>query len=396
MTEHSTSEGHSPGPRESTDKLDGIVSSIVPDEMLRPEEANNGSGSGASSSPLPEDPPRTKVFAVAEALGWWVGALLVHLVAGAGMAVILILINLMSGKANPADIMNPASMMSVTAGEMMLFVIASILAVSVRYWGRTFSELNFRRPDRRHLWMVIGGTLPLSLCVTACSVPVQIGWNYLGDIIPTLKLFDNMNTMEVVKDMATTSSLWSMIFVIALLPAIGEELIFRGAVGRILIANLGLTGGVLLTSFLFGWLHIHPVHALSVMPLGLAIHLVYLWSRSIWLPMLLHFLNNTWASVSAQGSGIDPTRHGDSVQIIDGLLMGVSVVAVIALGIAFRHSRVRLFDAENREWDDSRFPLRVVPGMHRQSLPIQSTYWRTAVISMVLCHLIVLFELWQS
>lgn len=396
LTELSNSEGNLPGPRESTDIPASIIAEIGPAEMIPSLDANSESGIGTSDNGVPMDAPRNKTVAVAEAFGWWFGALLVHFVAGAGMAVALIVFNLISKKPKPADVMNPESMMSITAGEMILFAIAAMLAVSVRYWGRTFSELNFSRPDSRHVWMVIGGTLPLSMCVSACSVPIQMGWTYLGEIIPTLKFFDNMNTMELVKDIAATSSLTSMIFVIAVLPAIGEELIFRGAVGRVLIANLGLTGGVLLTSFLFGWLHIHPVHALAVIPLGLAIHLVYLWSRSFWLPMLLHFLNNSWVLVTAQGPAIDPVRQGASMQWTDGLLMGVSVIAVIALGLSFWQSRVRFFDSEDCEWEEPRFPVRARPGLHRKSSPMNSTYWTTSVISIVLCHLIVLFELLQS
>lgn len=393
MTELSTSDSNSPRPIESTDSPAGNVAGIGPGEIFNWGDEEGERKGRSSEDDVPINAPRNRFLAVAEALGWWFGALLVHLIAGASMAIILIVFNLISGKARPTDIMNPDSMMYITAGEMILFVLAAMMAVSVRYWGRTFSELNFSRPNSRHLWMVIGGTLPLTICVSTFSIPIQIGWNYLCEAIPVLKIFDSMNTMEVINDMAKTTSLLSMIFVIAILPAIGEELIFRGAVGRVLIANLGLWGGVLLTSFLFGWLHIHPVHALAVMPLGLAMHLVYLWSRSFWLPMLLHFINNTWAAISAQGPAIDPMRQGVPMRSIDGLLIAVSVFAVVATVIAFWQSRVRLFDSENREIDESRFPVRVSPGLHRQSFPMEPKYWRSAVFGMALCHLIVVVEL---
>ena len=397
MTEDSMPESLPTGilPDGATNLEDVLVAGNA--EVPTISESNPKSGVAPAPVAVSDEAAPSWFRGIAEAVGWWFGTLLVHVLAGAFMAIGLIVFNILNGKAKPADIMNSESMLLITAGEMILFVLASILAVSVRYWGRTFRELNFSRPQSRHLWMVIGGTLPLTICVSACSVPVQLGWDALISAIPALKSFDGLNTMEVVKNMAESTSLPVMIFVIALMPAIGEELIFRGAIGRVLISNLGLVGGVLLTSFLFGWLHIHPVHAISVMPLGLAMHVVYLWSRSFWLPMLLHFLNNCWASIAAQSGTVDPVREGVQIGWMDGVNLGVSAVGVIALGIVFWQSRVRLLDADGRDCGNARYPVRVCTdeGIRTESSPVPSLYWRLSVVCMVLCHLIVAIDLFR-
>ena len=341
------------------------------------------------------DAPPSWFWGVFEAMAWWWGTLLVHVVAGATLAIGFIVYNVIQKKPNPVDIQDSPTMLYITAGEMIVFVLATILAVSLRFWGRTFQELNFSRPDSRHLWMVIGGTLPLTLCVSVWGVPVQQAWDLLKQAMPVLALFDNLNSVEAVAELAESTSFLSMVFVVAILPAIGEELIFRGAIGRTLIANLGLVRGVLFTSFLFGWIHIHPVHAVAVIPLGLAMHLVYLWSRSFWLPMLLHFLNNCWATVAAQSHSVDPTRHGMQLTIWDGLLLVASAIGVIVLTIGFWQSRVRLFGTDGREWDTGRFPVRVPPSpdIRSRSFPIDSVYWRVGVFCMVFVHAVVIFEL---
>jgi membrane protease YdiL (CAAX protease family) len=86
---------------------------------------------------------------------------------------------------------------------------------------------------------------------------------------------------------------WPMIlFFSCLLPAIGEELLFRGFLGRGLVARLGPVGGILMTSALFAVMHLEPAHIAGVLPLGVALHIIYLASKSLTLTIVVHFLNN--------------------------------------------------------------------------------------------------------
>src|SRR5205085_9678359 len=87
------------------------------------------------------------------------------------------------------------------------------------------------------------------------------------------------------------------VLVMAVLPALGEELIFRGLIGRGLLARWGVVAGVLWTSVLFGLVHLNPAQAIAVIPIGVILHFVYLTTGSFWAPVLLHFLNNAFAAV---------------------------------------------------------------------------------------------------
>ncbi len=80
--------------------------------------------------------------------------------------------------------------------------------------------------------------------------------------------------------------------VIAALPALSEELWCRAFLGRGLVGLHGYFWGVLLTSFLFGFIHLDPGQGTYALFIGLVLHAVYLCSRSLLIPMLLHFLNN--------------------------------------------------------------------------------------------------------
>jgi membrane protease YdiL (CAAX protease family) len=81
--------------------------------------------------------------------------------------------------------------------------------------------------------------------------------------------------------------------IIALLPAIGEELCFRSVMQRIIIQLSGNAwAGILITAFLFSALHLQFEGFLPRMFLGGILGVLYWYSGSIWTAILAHFTNN--------------------------------------------------------------------------------------------------------
>mgnify|MGYP000864597285 CR=1 FL=1 len=83
------------------------------------------------------------------------------------------------------------------------------------------------------------------------------------------------------------------LFTMALLPAIGEELFFRGVVLRVSYQgtkNLHL--GVLFSAILFSVIHFEFEHILSISFMGILLGYLYVYTGSILAPIALHFLNN--------------------------------------------------------------------------------------------------------
>jgi membrane protease YdiL (CAAX protease family) len=85
---------------------------------------------------------------------------------------------------------------------------------------------------------------------------------------------------------------------VALGPGLVEELWCRGFLGRGLCARYGLKWGVVLTSAIFAALHLSLAQFLVFMLMGSYLHFVYLASRSLWVPILLHLLNNGIATLA--------------------------------------------------------------------------------------------------
>lgn len=86
------------------------------------------------------------------------------------------------------------------------------------------------------------------------------------------------------------------LFMIALIPALGEELLFRGIFQPLfhkLTNNPHL--GIWLSAILFSALHMQFLGFFPRMFMGAAFGYLLLWSGSLWLPVIGHFVNNAGA-----------------------------------------------------------------------------------------------------
>ncbi len=83
------------------------------------------------------------------------------------------------------------------------------------------------------------------------------------------------------------------ILMIALIPGLGEELIFRGLIQRMFtrwFRNGHLA--ILLTAFIFSALHLQFLSFLSRFVLGIILGYLFYYGRSIWYPVAAHTFNN--------------------------------------------------------------------------------------------------------
>ena len=84
-------------------------------------------------------------------------------------------------------------------------------------------------------------------------------------------------------------------FVIAILPAVGEEFLFRGIIQNRLKTIFGNPHvAIWLTGFLFSFIHFQFFGFIPRMFLGVLFGYIYYWSGNLWLPILMHFVNNSF------------------------------------------------------------------------------------------------------
>lgn len=96
-----------------------------------------------------------------------------------------------------------------------------------------------------------------------------------------------------------------LIGLLALVPAVCEELLHRGAVARALEPALGRRGAILLSALIFGLAHVSWIRLAPTAALGLVLAYATLASRSLWPAMLLHLTNNASAILFALLGGAE-------------------------------------------------------------------------------------------
>jgi uncharacterized protein len=110
-----------------------------------------------------------------------------------------------------------------------------------------------------------------------------------------MKNAENQGELITEAFLSTTSiaGLMVNVFMIAILPAFAEEILFRGALARLFkdwTKNVHLA--VFISSFIFAAIHMQFYGFLPRFLLGIALGYLFFWSGSLWLPIVAHFTNN--------------------------------------------------------------------------------------------------------
>jgi len=159
----------------------------------------------------------------------------------------------------------------------------------------------------------------------------------------------------VMAKMNGLADLFTSLLVIALIPAITEEVFFRGALQQA-IGNLVSQPftAIIITAAMFSLIHFSWYGFLPRLGLGIVLGCIYYYSKNIWLPILAHFLNNAFAVLQLyvlQKNGILTKAAllqsmNDTMPIWYGLF---ALVLLVNLFIHFRKESLLLYSMQNNK-----------------------------------------------
>jgi membrane protease YdiL (CAAX protease family) len=178
-----------------------------------------------------------------------------------------------------------------------------------------------------------------------CTIQPFIGW--LGEINARIKFGSLQKTLlemeamynralQVFLQMKNFGDLLINLFIMALLPAIGEELFFRGSLQKALLRLSEKPWlAIVVSSAVFALLHGTFFKILPIFALGLILGTVYYVTRNLWYTILIHFLNNAFAVLSVYYANRSATLKKLSGDDFSVPLYGAFVSLVIAIGIIY-------------------------------------------------------------
>ncbi len=83
----------------------------------------------------------------------------------------------------------------------------------------------------------------------------------------------------------------------ALIPAIAEETLFRGFLQSSLEQEYKPAKAIIITALIFSLLHMNPIGLIPLIGIGIYLGFVAYTTNNLLLPMLIHFINNTFAVI---------------------------------------------------------------------------------------------------
>lgn len=138
-------------------------------------------------------------------------------------------------------------------------------------------------------------------------------------------------------DVNSVGGLLVNIGLIAIIPAVGEELFFRGIIQQVLQTNLKSHAAVWITAIVFSTIHFQFFGFIPRMLMGAFLGYLLVWTKNMWVPIIAHFANNATAVLFYYFKGEGNTFDIDNIGKSDTYLIGIiSLIAVLLLIYLFR------------------------------------------------------------
>lgn len=235
-------------------------------------------------------------------------------------------------------VLHQSMLAMLTAQDVFAFIIPAIVAMALCY----------RRPlhamclDRAPSWQA----LVLVVIFYIVSLP---GMNWLVSLNETMTLPSWMSgieqwmrasedqAMELTKqllDIHTAGELIACLLVVGLMAGMSEEMLFRGAMQRMMHdSRLGIHPAVWIVAIIFSAFHLQFYGFVPRVVLGLWLGYLLVWTRSLWVPIIAHTLNNSTVIMFSYltNKGVVPEGFGDHFGIpADGGRPWLAVCSIIA------------------------------------------------------------------
>ena len=233
----------------------------------------------------------------------------------------------------------------LTMQDILAFILPAVVTMAIIY-RRPFHVMGL---DRAPSWLAI----TIVILFYVISLPAM---NWLVEMNKAMSLPSWMagieqamraaedNAAEVTQEMLNINSVGQLILcvlVVGVMAGLSEEMLFRGAMLRTMQdSRLGNHAVVWITAFLFSALHMQFYGFVPRMLLGVWLGYLFVWTGSLWVPIIAHTLNNSTVVLMSylSNKGVIPEGFGDNLGLPAAgsfpWLATCSLIASLALAIS--------------------------------------------------------------
>ena len=196
----------------------------------------------------------------------------------------------------PAEqIKNPLALMYFQAMCSSIgFFLLPVIAYHVIFGYDIASSMGMRKIPSVKYWLLGIGVMFMSAIFIQLLVQINSAIPLSGKLQSLRTGQDEVQKMvEAFFSESSRARFLTLTLVMALLPAIGEELCFRGTIQTTLYqTNLGPVGAVIVSGLTFSLVHFEFDNFLAIWCMGIVLGFLYYYSGSIWVSIGAHFFNN--------------------------------------------------------------------------------------------------------
>ena len=218
------------------------------------------------------------------------------------------------------------------ANTILLFGVPAFFYARLTFKDRPLYNLGFRPAEKRNFYL-------MAILLLLFAFPLE-GW--LGILNKRIALPHWMIQTETETDKQLTAILQVKrpvdvlvnLLVVAVIPAIFEEMFFRGVLQRILIQLIKRPwAGIIATAFIFSFLHFQFQGFLPRMFLGVLLGAAFWYSGSLWTTILAHGFYN---GIQVVALSYYPNTVNNENPSIPAYATLISLVIVVGLLTAMR------------------------------------------------------------
>jgi len=184
------------------------------------------------------------------------------------------------------------SIIFIASGTYVLLAVMPVTTVFVIVIAGLLSKLDFKKSLKINKFKVKKLLICLILYVGG-YILANFVVNFIAMLFPTI-----VGDYSAVMDILTIDSLLLGLLFTAILPAISEELLFRGVILNSFNKKYNSVIAILFSALIFGVYHMNWIQGIFAFLLGLILGYSYLKSNSLWVPIIIHFINNAIAVLS--------------------------------------------------------------------------------------------------